>query len=191
MVERLYELHDATDPRKGYDSEVGKLERAQRAVAMWWYIYARLMQWAHSYIIGVKTAQLNRPCQKILEAIRGGPLSDDSHELELLGSLYVSNRPCETSLDEMLSGDSPVDKLAEELGRKNIDLDDATLRRAIVRLLLSSADSSVWRFPLSHALRALDYGEQDAFFKPAKSKRRGSLTASIAQRQTPSPTYGI
>ena len=65
MVERLYELHDATDPRKGYDFEVGKLERAQRAVAMWWYIYARLMQWAQSHIIDYEMAQLNRPCQKI------------------------------------------------------------------------------------------------------------------------------
>ena len=101
-------------------------------------------------------------------------MDDDSHELELLGSLYAMNRPIHMSLEQMLEGNSPEDKLAEELDRQKIDLDDAALRRAIVRLLLStSADSSVWRFPLSHALTALNYGEQDQFFTPAKSRRRG------------------
>jgi len=34
LVDRLYELHDGTDPRKGGASEVGKLERAQLAISI-------------------------------------------------------------------------------------------------------------------------------------------------------------
>jgi hypothetical protein len=172
MVERLYELHDMTDPRKGNKSEIDKLERAQRAIDIWWYIYARLMQWAQSHIIGYEMARLNPACQTLLEARRGGPLTEDSHELEVLGSLYAANVPGYMTLEEMENDDR--DELSEKLERRKVDLDDATLRRVIVRLLLStSANSSVWRFPLSHALRALNYGEQDQFFKPSKSRRRG------------------
>ena len=43
-----------------------------------------------------------------------------------------------------------------------------------MRLLLSKdANSSFWRFPLSHALRAANAGERDAVLEPTKTRRRG------------------
>ena len=68
MVDILYKLHDTTDPRKGEVSEHAKLYRAQRAVSIWWYIHARLMQWAQSHIIGYEMARLNPACQEILSS---------------------------------------------------------------------------------------------------------------------------
>jgi len=129
------------------------------------------MQWAQSQIIGYEMARLNPACQEVLRSQLGVELNDDSHALELLGSLFAVNRPAEVEGSEI---DERLDELSEELTKKNIGLDDEALRRAIVRLLLStSADSSVWRFPLSHALSALNYGEVDDFFKPARKRRRG------------------
>lgn len=64
--------------------------------------------------------------------------------------------------------------VSEKLDKANADLTDEVLRRVIVQLLLStSADSSVWRFPLSHGLRALNHGETTEFLTPARSRRRG------------------
>jgi len=165
MVDRLYELHDATDRRRGEASELNKLQNAQRAIAIWWYIYARLMQWAQNHIIGYEMARLNPLCQDVLLTESGGELHDDSHALERLGSVYIVNRPIE---------DETLEKLSGTLKNKGVELDDTTLRRVIVRLLLStSTESSVWRFPLSHALTALNHGEVTEFVTPTKRKRRG------------------
>jgi len=177
MVDILYELHDATDPRKGAASEEGKLHRAQRAISVWWYIYARLMQWAQSHIIGYEMARLNPACREILEKLSGRALDPDSHELEHLGSMYAANppNPGHPGPDgNWTTGDETLDALSDEVEKKNLNLDDEVLRRVIVRLLLStSADSSVWRFPLQEALRALNSGEVLDFFKPSKQRRRG------------------
>jgi hypothetical protein len=178
MVDVLYKLHDATDPRKGKASEERKLQRAQRAIGLWWYVYARLMQWAQSQIIGYEMARLNPACQKILENMRGGELDENSHELEHLGSLYVANRPAHfenPSPDGVgAMDDEALQALSDEMEKKDVGLDDEALRRVIVRLLLStSTESSVWRFPLQHALSALNSGEVDNFFKPSRRRRRG------------------
>jgi hypothetical protein len=53
-------------------------------------------------------------------------------------------------------------------------LDDENLRRIIDEFHLSTdANSSYWRFPLGHALRALNYGERTSFLVPSRKKARG------------------
>lgn len=91
MVDRLYELHDETDPRKGESSEEAKHEKAQRAVAIWWYIYARLMQWAQSHLIGYEMARSDGKIADVVRDLRGAELSDDVHQFEQLGTLYIAN----------------------------------------------------------------------------------------------------
>ena len=55
-----------------------------------------------------------------------------------------------------------------------ISFSDEVLRNVIVRLLASSEQtSSVWRDPLSHALRAANAGEVHPLFDPGKKRRRG------------------
>jgi hypothetical protein len=168
MVERLCELHDSTHPRLGKRSEAHKHNRAQRAIAIWWYIYARLMLWVQSHVIGYEMARLNPNLQRFLSSKRGDDLDENSHKLEQLGSMYAVNSP------SLVHNEKWSTDFSNQLEKLNIGLDDETLRRVIVRLLLStSADSSVWRFPISHALTALNYGEQQEFVKPSKKRRRG------------------
>jgi len=174
MVDILYELHDATDPQKGEASEGRKLERAEQAISLWWSIYGRLMQWAQSQIIGYEMARSNPACREVLLTRRGKELSDDSHEYELLGSLYADYERASSAGTAWLHPDGGLYELAEQLEENKSGLDEETLRRVIVRLLWSfSVDSLVWRDPLVHALRALDYGEVDDFFKPSRRRRRG------------------
>jgi hypothetical protein len=165
MVERLCELHDLTDPRKGQLSEKDKHDHAQRAVAIWWYIYSRLMLWVQSHFVGYEMARINPKLQNALARVRQGDLNENAHVLELIGSTYAINSAYHRTSTEEADA---------ELEKMDLDLTDEALRRVIVRLLLStSADSSVWRFPLSHALRALNSGEQVEFVLPAKTRRRG------------------
>lgn len=166
MVERLCELHDETDPRKGAASEVDKHDKAQRAIAIWWYIYAKVMLWAQSHIIGHEMAKWNEVATGVLATRRGGDVNCDSHELEALGSLWACNRQ---------GNDEYTNELSETLDEAGVSFDDAATRRVIERLLYSmSSDSSVWRFPLSNGLRALNHGETVEFLKPAQGRRRGS-----------------
>ncbi|MEQ1936611.1 MAG: hypothetical protein ABL962_22390, partial [Fimbriimonadaceae bacterium] len=176
MVDRLCELHDETDPRKGEASEQGKHEKAQRAVAIWWYVYARLMQWVQSHLIGYEMARTNQKLQDVLAPFRSDSLSENAHQLEQLGTLYVANPGYvyTSGGGDNLSDDHWSELLGQRLAEADLGLDDETLRRVIVQLLLStSADSSVWRFPLSGALRALNHGEIAEFIKPTNGRRRG------------------
>ncbi|MEQ1694336.1 MAG: hypothetical protein ABL901_00710 [Hyphomicrobiaceae bacterium] len=166
MIERLCELHDQTDPRKGHASETDKYDHAQRAIAIWWQLYARLMLWTQSHIIGYEIAKWNSKAIDVLAVERGSQINANSHELEGLGALWAVNRP---------GDDGYADPLSEKLDKAGIEFDDDTMRRVIGALLYSmSSDSSVWRFPLTNGLRALNYGETLQFLKPTKARRRGS-----------------
>ena len=57
-------------------------------------------------------------------------------------------------------------------------MSDPPLRRIIQELLVSrSANSSFWRFPLRHALFALELGEVDELVKPSAIRRQGNPVA--------------
>lgn len=166
LIDRLYELYEATDPSKGPTSELGKLQIAQRAIHIWWHVYGKLLLWAQSQIVGYELARGSPKLVDELAKRRGHEIDEDSHELELLGLGYAYNPPVKQQ--------ERVDALTEALEAIEADLSDDALRRVISRLLLSTdANSSFWRFPLSHALRAANAGERDAFFEPAKTRRRG------------------
>ncbi len=174
MIDRLYELHDATDPRKGEVSEEGKHRRALRAVAIWWHVHARLMQWAQSHLIGYEMAQSDAKIAEVLMSMRGGETSDNSHQHEQLGSLYVWNPGYVYSAGDDRSGDHWSNTLEQRLREADLGLEDDVLRRVIVQMLRSlSIDSSVWRFPLSEALNALNRGEVTDFFKPSNGQQPG------------------
>ncbi len=168
-IEYLIQLYHDTDPRKGEESEFRKFELAQEAIVVWWRVYAELITWAQSQIIGYEMTRLNGPLIEFLQESRGSDVDENSHELEVLGNLYRANLPPDEypQLPELLD-------FIEENDPQFIDLDDQILRRVIVRLLLStSTESSVWRFPLSEALRAVNAGELPSFLTPSRQRRRG------------------
>lgn len=110
-------------------------------------------------------ARLDSSLQEFISSVRRGDIDQNSHQLEMLGATYAINSAMQRGMTEALEAE--FDKL-------DLDLTDETLRRVIVKLLLStSADSSVWRFPLSHGLSALNSGEQAPFVTPSKTRRRG------------------
>ena len=57
FIDQLFELYEETDPSKGHVSEPHKLQRAQRAIDIWWHIYGRLLLWAQSQIVGYEIAR--------------------------------------------------------------------------------------------------------------------------------------
>lgn len=153
FIDDLYELYEETDPSKGCVSEKWKLERAQNAIHIWWRAYGYLLLWAQSQIVGYELVKEFPDWANQLD------LTPDCHELELLGLSYAHNPP-----ENQLAKDPP----------DGFDLTDDVLRRAIARLLLSTdANSSFWRFPLEHALRAANAGELASLCKPSMTRRRG------------------
>lgn len=166
FVQILIELHDESDPKLGKETEVGKMERARLAVHHWWRLYGRLMLWAQAHLTGYHIARDSPKWVDQLSTIRGSEIDEDSHELELLGLLYAANPPPPAI--------ESTGELGDRLEKIEGGLTDENLRRIIDEFLLSTdANSSYWRFPLGHAIRALNYGEQDSFLLPSKKKVRG------------------
>lgn len=167
FVKILIELHDETDPGGGEETELGKMERARLAIHHWWRLYGRLMLWAQAHLTGYYVARDNPKWVDQLTAIRGSELDEDSHELELLGLLFVANPP-PASYDA-------VDKLSSRLDKVEGGLDDENLRCIIDEFHLSTdANSSYWRFPLGHALRAT--ASERLFWFPQGRKPAEKLT---------------
>lgn len=151
------------------------MERARLAVHHWWRLYGYLMLWSQAHLTGYHIARDNPEWVDVLSAIRGSEIDEDSHELELLGLLFAANPPRPAY--------KATDDLSGRLEGLEGGLNDVSLRRIIDEFLLSTdANSSYWRFPLGHALRALNYGEQDAFFVPSKKKARGKAYALASYR---------
>jgi hypothetical protein len=81
FIDQLFELYEETDPSKGHVSEPHKLQRAQRAIDIWWHIYGRLLLWAQSQIVGYEIARsFPKAVDKLME-LRGSEIYEDSHEL--------------------------------------------------------------------------------------------------------------
>src|SRR5262245_56113829 len=97
-IDRLYELYESTDARRGVESELDKLHRAQVAINISWTVFGRLLLWAQSQIVGYEVCRRHPDVRDVLEQRRGKDLDPNSHELELLGMAWVFNLP--SSIDE-------------------------------------------------------------------------------------------
>ncbi len=93
FIDRLYELYKETDPSRGRASEEFKLLCAREAIHIWWRIYGILLLWAQSQIAGYEIVRETPEYARQLEKLREDDLTEDSHELELLGLAYAANIP--------------------------------------------------------------------------------------------------
>lgn len=163
----LVELYEATDPSKGEESQNNKLELARRAIAMWWYMYDRLLLWAQSQIIGHCMIQNNPKILQKIPSLDGDEIDEDSHELEFLGLGFAWNHPGYDS--------DPLREFEEATEGEDFALNTETLREIIAELLMArTANSSFWRMELQHALRALNVAEVQDLASPSKLKKQGT-----------------
>jgi hypothetical protein len=156
LLDELYELYDRSEASGGkpLSRKDDKLRDAYRAIQVWWQLYGSLMIWAQSRIIG---HEMVRASPEKMAALAEMGFDEYSDIVEFLGfghsQVHPDNRPPPES---------------------EISFSDEALRNVIVRLLASSEqNSSVWRDPLSHALRAANAGEVHPLFDPGKKRRRG------------------
>jgi hypothetical protein len=167
----LAELYQSTDPAHGAASEEGKLEAARQAISIWWYLWGNLLLWAQSHLAGYEMLTAHPELRERLEKRLGTEVTVDSHAVEYVGVYFSWNHVDDS--DPMLAAIHEV--MGEEF---EITMSDPPLRPIIRELLDSrSANSSFWRFPLQHALFALELGEVDDLVKPSETRRQGSPVA--------------
>ena len=170
-LKSLARLYDSTDPSRGEVSEQGKLEAARQAISIWWYLSGELLLWAQSHLAGYELLKSHSELRERLKKLLDAPLTVDSHAVEYVG-LYFSWNHVDDS-DPMLMAIHDI--MAEQF---KIAMSDPPLRPIIRELLVSrSANSSFWRFPLQHALFALDLGEVDELVRPSGIRRQGNPVA--------------
>jgi hypothetical protein len=170
-IQSLVELYESTDPARGPAAEEDKLEAARQAISVWWYLWGELMLWAQSHLTGYETLKSHPELRERLEKVLGTEITIDSHVVEYVG-VYFSWNHVNTS-DPMLSA---IHEIMEK--EFEVTMSDPPLRPIIRELLVSrSANSSFWRFPLQHALFALQLGEVDDLVKPSEIRRQGSPVA--------------
>ena len=164
-------LYEATDPARGPGGEENKLEAARQAISIWWYLWAELMLWAQSHLAGYEMLKSHPELRERLEKMLGTEITVDSHAVEYVGVYFSWNHVDDS--DPVLSAIHEI--MAEEF---EITMSDPTLRPIIQEMLQSrSANSSFWRFPLRHAMFALDLGEVDELIKPSAIRRQGNPVA--------------
>jgi len=166
-LKSLATLYETTDPARGAASEEGKLEAARQAISIWWYLWAELMLWAQSHLAGYEMLKARPDLRERLEKLLGAEITVDSHAVEYVGVYFSWNHVDDS--DPMLAAIHEI--MAEEF---EITMTAPPLRPIIRELLVSrSANSSFWRFPLQHALFALELGEVDDLVKPSEIRRQG------------------
>jgi len=165
-ISALVELHDTTDPSGGQATETDKLEKARRAVELWWYLGGRVLLWAQSQIAGYELVKEEPLLAEKLQELIGGEFTGDSHILEYLGLCFQPNPP---------ERDDPL-LLRVEDAADGFELSDAGMR-SLIRELLDSrcASNSFWRFELGRALHALEHGQVRDLVKPARRKPQGDV----------------
>lgn len=165
-LETLVDLYEETNPAKGTESEAGKLELARQAIEIHWRIFGRLMLWAQCHLTGYCIAKRNPHVVEILRDEFHINLTEDSHELEVLGLLY----PCNP-----VDRDDPLlNKFEDRFENESEIMSNEALRDIIKELLMSRcANSSFWRFDLQTALRSLNEGEVEPILQPVKLRLRG------------------
>ena len=170
-IKNLVELYEATDPARGPSAEENKLEAARQAISIWWYLWGELLLWAQSHLAGYEMLKSHPEIRERLEKRLGVEITVDSHAVEYVGVYFSWNHVDDS--DPMLSVIHGI--MAEEF---EITMTDPPLRPIIRELLVSrSANSSFWRFPLQHALFALELGEVDDLVKPSEIRRQGNPVA--------------
>ena len=92
-ISALVRLHDTTDPSGGQATETDKLEKARRAVELWWYLGGRVLLWAQSRIAGCELVKEEPLLLEKLEELIGGEITGGSHILEYLGLCFQLNPP--------------------------------------------------------------------------------------------------
>jgi hypothetical protein len=167
-LKSLVALYEQTDPALGKTAEEGKLEAARQAISIWWYLWAELMLWAQSHLAGYEMLKVRPDLRERLEKLLGAEITVDSHAVEYVGVYFSWNHVDDN--DPMLAAIHRI--MAEEF---EISMAAPPLRPIIRELLVSrSANSSFWRFPLQHALFALELGEIDDLVKPSEIRRQGN-----------------
>jgi hypothetical protein len=170
-LKSLVKLYEATDPARGEASEEGKLEAARQAISIWWYLWGELLLWAQSHLAGYEMLKTHPELRGRLEKRLSAAITVDSHVVEYVGVYFSWNHVDDS--DPMLAAIHEV--MGEEF---EITMTDPPLRPIIRELLVSrSANSSFWRFPLQHALFALELGEVDDLVRPSETRRQGSPVA--------------
>jgi hypothetical protein len=167
-LKSLAKLYETTDPAHGAASEEGKLEAARQAISIWWYLWAEIMLWAQSHLAGYEMLKGRPDLRERLEKLLGAEIAVDSHAVEYVGVYFSWNHVDDS--DPMLAAIHEI--MGEEF---EITMSDPPLRPIIRDLVVSrSANSSFWRFPLQHALFALELGEVDDLVQPSEIRRQGS-----------------
>jgi hypothetical protein len=173
-LQYLKEAYYATDPNKGEDAEISKLELARLAIERFWYLQGKLLSWAQAHMTGYCILSENPGLVSFLEEKLGYKITEDSHILEQIGLQYNMNPPEreDKELDRTLA-------LLEEYNQKNPGDEELILtphvERALIRELLMSrcADNSYWRHDLQYSLAALNEGEVDELARPTSGRRQG------------------
>ncbi len=129
------------------------------------------MLWAQSHLAGYEVLKSHPELLERIEKRLGASLTVDSHAIEYAGVYFSWNHVDDR--DPMLVA------IHEIMEREFETTTDYPPLRPIIRELLvsRSANSSFWRFPLQHALFALDLGEVDELVKPSEIRRQGSPVA--------------
>lgn len=179
-IDTLLRLYDETDPKLGPDSELAKLERARKAVEVFWYLHGKLLVWAQAHLTGYSILSENPELVSYLEDKLGEEITEDSHILEQIGLQFPLNPPDDNDSDLNRVNEWLIefesDKSGEDIDEQDggTYLTDTALRALIDELLMSrSADNSYWRFDLQDALRALNEGEVIELAEPRQGKRQG------------------
>ena len=147
------------------------MEAARQAISIWWYLWGELLLWAQSHLAGYEMLKSHPELRERLEKRLGVEITVDLHVVEYVGVYFSWNHVDDG--DPMLSAIHEI--MAEEF---EIGMTDPPLRPIIRELVVSrSANSSFWRFPLQHALFALEFGEVDDLVKPSEIRRQGSPVA--------------
>ena len=166
-LSELLSLYEATDPEGGPCTEGSKLENARRAIDLWWYLYADLILWAQSQIVGNELLSEDAALCDDLEKNFGVEVTENSHLAEYVGLQFAFN-PVNRDDATLLA----VERVMEQA---DAGLKPETLRIIVRELLMSrSADSSFWRFDLQRALLHLNLGHVDEFASPAPRKSQGN-----------------
>jgi hypothetical protein len=169
-LEPLFRNYKMTNPNLGEESEIEKTELAYQSIELWWYLYAKLLLWAQSHIAGQLWAKRNPEAAALIAKEFGlKQLDEDSHLFEYIGLSYVFNR---------VNEDDPafvrVSDIVERI--EDADLTNEDLRSLVIHLLSArSTESSFWRFPVSKAFYALNYGGSDELIEPSKRMQGDGL----------------
>ena len=177
-IDSLIAAYELSDPEKGAESELGKIEQARLAINIWWKLYDRLLLWAQAHMTGYAMTSNMPELTAFINENTGKDLTENCHILEQLGYIYTHN-PLNTNHPDYNYAQKLLEDFDAAADENNFDefgsppdyLHAVAFRFLVNELLMSTgANSSYWRFPLQRSLRALNEGEADAIAAPIKGR---------------------